>query len=78
MSVSTARRPKVKPCRVSQRPAAPFGQGLLASHPAYRVPYTASDIAWWTAERLRAEDVRYDAMAAEAGAMDCLERGLLL
>jgi hypothetical protein len=46
MSILHRHRPRVKKTRVSDRPAARFGAGLLRSLPAYQEPYSAADLEW--------------------------------
>ena len=43
----TRPQPPSKPARHTIRPDAPFGAGILASHPfAGRTPFTAADLDW--------------------------------
>jgi len=58
------------------KPARRFGAGLLASRPAYRAPYTASDLAWLAADDARREDEHFDRMAEESAALGRMESGL--
>ena len=72
------RTPEVKPTRRSPRKPGSFGAGILPSRPAFKADCTASDEAWWAAERAAGEDRHYDAMEAEAIALARLDMGLCL
>lgn len=64
------------PSRKVNRRTRRFGSGLLASRPAYKAPYTASDLVWLIAQP-SAEDRHYDELAGQAEALDRLTNGTL-
>jgi hypothetical protein len=79
-----ARKPRVKPTRVSPRPPARFGEGLTPpSCPGHRAPTAMSDLEWYAGIESVYDDDQWDAdeamevQAAEAEAIDRLERGLI-
>jgi hypothetical protein len=77
----TYRRAKSKPQRVSPRPPARFGAGLLPSCPVYEAPASLSDLEW--AEMiLNIEsdwdlDTIIDQQHAESRAIDALCAGMI-
>jgi hypothetical protein len=80
----TYRRAKSKPHRVSPRPPARFGAGLLPpSCPSHEAPAPLSDMAWHAATSAIFEDDAWDdetimeQRAIESAALDSLERGFL-
>jgi hypothetical protein len=70
--------PPVKPTRRGIKPAVPFGQGILPSRPHFAVTLTASDADWAAESFNAAPEPDFDAMAAEAEALDRLTAGCLL
>jgi hypothetical protein len=79
----TRSRPRVKPTRVSPRPPARFGVGLLGSTPTTRLSVPLSDMEWHEmmsnvyADEIWSDEVSLDQMAAEAHAIEHLESGLI-
>jgi hypothetical protein len=79
----TRNRPRVKPTRVSPRPPARFGAGLLPPIcPGHESPTPLSDMAWHAAtatmfEDLWDNDTELESRAEEFRALDRLERGLM-
>jgi hypothetical protein len=80
----TYRRAKSKPTRVSPRPPARFGEGLTTpSCPVHQAPANMSDLEWYAGIESVYGDDQWDAdeamevQAAEAEAIDRLERGLI-
>ena len=83
---STLHAPRVKPAAVrstvvlfdaNARVRSPhFGQGILASRPSFRVPFTVADVA--EASLMFAEsgrDAEFDRLADEAAFLDRYTRG---
>jgi hypothetical protein len=82
--VYTRTKPTVKPTRVSPCPPSRFGAGLLPpSCPSHKAPASMSDLEWYAGIESVYGDDQWDAdeamevQAAEAEAMDRLERGLI-
>jgi hypothetical protein len=77
------RKPKARPHRVSPRPPARFGAGLLSSTPTTRLSVPLSDLEWATmSQDLEPasdwdEDTQYDQMYDESRAIDALCAGLI-
>jgi hypothetical protein len=78
MSMISVRRRPVKPTRVSERPAAPFGQGLFKPVPVEpQADLMPQRVRWHALHLTTLEDLHFDELATEAAARDCLERGLI-
>jgi hypothetical protein len=78
----TRSKPRVKPTRVSPRPPARFGAGLLGSTPTTRLSVPLSDLDWHSHiesiyETSWDEDAALEQRAAEAEACDRLSRGYI-
>lgn len=72
-------KPPVKPTRVAPRSTRRFGAGILATHPCYRVPFTAADAAW-AAEVFDSgpDDADFDRRAMESAMLDRYTQGFCL
>lgn len=74
--IITIKSPKVKPTRNTPHPTTRFGAGILATRPAYSVPFALSDEQWYVEQLAAAEDCHYDEMEADAIALARVDMGL--
>lgn len=54
----------------------PFGEGILASRPNYRLNCTLEDQAWWEEESRREEDRMIDRLYEQFKAQERIDAGL--